>query len=98
MEIDDSSTRHEEKSTLTSVETRIEKLNLGEKENEKAANAWAHDKDTDEYYFSSALLVIEGVTWPYFSIPRALYDSLYPHQKVGVQWMASMHSNKIGGM
>jgi len=78
----------------------IERLALGKpkKEKETVAKAWAHDDETDEYYFSSALLEIEGVTWPYFSIPRRLYDSLYPHQKVGVQWMASMHSNKTGGI
>lgn len=62
------------------------------------ASAWVHDCKNDEYFLSSIDCDIDGGVWPALRIPADLYNSLYPHQKVGVQWMASMHSKKIGGM
>lgn len=65
---------------------------------DKEASAWVHDRKNDEYFLSSIDCDIDGVVWPALRIPADLYTSLYPHQKVGVQWMASMHSKTIGGM
>ena len=61
-------------------------------------SAWAYDNAKGEFFLTSAEFEIFGVTWPKFSLPEKLFESLYPHQKVGVQWAASMHSNMIGGI
>lgn len=74
---------------------QMEDLNMNADDDD---DAWAYDKVTDEYFLSTANFDIAGVVWPEFRIPSDLYNSLYPHQKVGVQWMASLHSNKIGGI
>jgi hypothetical protein len=39
----------------------------------------------------------DGVRWPRVRLPLALYDKLFRHQRIGVQWMASLHGNEIGG-
>jgi SNF2 family DNA or RNA helicase len=59
--------------------------------------AWTFDEKTNEFYFSSDKNAIDGAEWPHFRIPTELYERLYSHQKVGVQWMASLHSKRIGG-
>ena len=61
-------------------------------------SAWAHDNAKGEFFLTSAEFEIVGVMWPKFSLPANLFESLYPHQKVGVQWAASLHSNMIGGI
>ena len=63
---------------------------------EPADSAWTHDAETDEYYLSSG--GVNGHTWPNLRLPTELYRRLYPHQKVGVQWMASMHRGGVGGI
>ena len=61
-------------------------------------DAWCHDQDSDEYYLSSKNHHIPGVTWPALRLPAELFNRLFPHQKIGVQWIASLHSKKIGGL
>jgi SNF2 family DNA or RNA helicase len=61
-------------------------------------SAWAYDNAKGEFFLTSAEFEIAGVMWPKFSLPANLFKSLYPHQKVGVQWAASLHSNMIGGI
>jgi len=39
----------------------------------------------------------DGARWPRVRLPLALYDKLFRHQRIGVQWMASLHGNEIGG-
>lgn len=75
------------------IRDKMNKLTLAPSE-----SAWAHDKTKGEFFLTSAEFEIMGVIWPKFSIPAKLFESLYPHQKVGVQWAASMHSNMIGGI
>lgn len=65
---------------------------------ESEESAWAYNKKKDEFHLDGSKFKIVDVTWPDFSLPAKLFESLYPHQKVGVQWAASMHSNKIGGI
>ena len=33
-----------------------------------------------------------------FSIPKKLYNKLYPHQKEGVAWLSSLYQQNIGGI
>lgn len=60
--------------------------------------AWSLDSFNDAMYLSSHRAEDAGVNWPEISVPCDLYERLYPHQKIGVQWMASMHINGIGGI
>jgi len=36
--------------------------------------------------------------WPDFRIPVKLFQRLFDYQKVGVQWMAGLHENRIGAI
>lgn len=65
---------------------------------ESEDSAWAYDKERNEFLLTRAEFENVDVVWPNFSLPAKLFESLYPHQKVGVQWAASMHSHKIGGI
>ena len=75
-----------------------EATNIQPSEITNANDAWCHDQDTDEYYLSSKNYCIPGVTWPALRLPAELFNRLFPHQKTGVQWIASLHSKKIGGL
>ena len=35
--------------------------------------------------------------WPAIRLPMPLYNKLFQHQRIGVQWMASLYRNKIKG-
>jgi hypothetical protein len=61
-------------------------------------SAWALDAETDEVFLSADQCAIPNSVWPKLRIPIELYNRLYNHQKAGVQWMASLHSNRIGGI
>ena len=69
-------------------------------------SAWVYDKNKREFHLASSqsstttssMFEVVDDPWPELSLPVKLFESLYPHQKVGVQWAASMHINKIGGI
>lgn len=66
---------------------------------ESRHSAWTYDDASDEYFLTGMVDAIKGeVLWPRLRIPRDLYNCLYDHQKVGVQWMASLHNGGIGGI
>lgn len=60
--------------------------------------AWALDTESDVVFLSADQYAIPNVSWPELRIPTELYKRLYSHQKAGVQWMASLYSNRIGGI
>ena len=62
------------------------------------ACAWDLDDKTNEVFLNGAKYQIPETEWPEISLPRSLYDRLFHHQKEGVQWMASMHENGVGGI
>ena len=35
--------------------------------------------------------------WPKIRLPLTLYNKLFQHQRIGVQWMASLYLNEIKG-
>jgi len=55
-------------------------------------SAWKFDKQRNEYTFQG------GGEFPEFWIPAKLYESLYDHQRSGVQFLASLHQKGIGGV
>ena len=60
-------------------------------------SAWVRSRrHKNEYYLSPEKNA--DVKWPSLRIPSVLFRRLYGYQKVGVQWMASLHENKIGGI
>ena len=66
---------------------------------EPADSAWTHDAEADEFYLSGSGSGAGGSDmWPNLRLPAELYQRLYPHQKIGVQWMASMHRGGVGGI
>eukprot|EP00978_Attheya_sp_CCMP212_P020984 scaffold60734_cov59-Attheya_sp.AAC.3 len=66
---------------------------------EEEGSMWYLDVKSDEYTLGDIKDSKDtGIVWPSICVPRPLYDSLYNHQKSGVQWMASMHNNQIGGI
>ena len=60
--------------------------------------AWVTDVESDEVFLSAEKYEIPNVSWPKLRIPSKLFERLYCHQKVGVQWMASLHNSRIGGI
>ena len=64
---------------------------------EPTDSAWKHDSATDEYYLSGSGGG-ERVQWPNLRVPAALYRRLFPHQRVGVQWIGSLHTGGVGGI
>ena len=35
--------------------------------------------------------------WPKIQLPLPLYNKLFQHQRIGVQWMASLYKSEIKG-
>jgi hypothetical protein len=56
-------------------------------------SAWIFDREKSLYRLDSRDFV-----WPKLTIPVSVFESLYQHQKIGVQWAASLHSKKMGGI
>lgn len=94
----DESMSVEQQQTLKTAKEETLEAKSKPDDGESEEDAWCHDTTTDEYYLSPKKYSIPGVAWPSLRLPSDLYNRLYAHQKIGVQWMASMHSNKIGGL
>jgi hypothetical protein len=88
----------EQQQTLKTAKEETPEAKPKPDDGESEEDAWCHDTTTDEYYLSPKKYSIPGIAWPSLRLPSDLYNRLYAHQKIGVQWMASMHSNKIGGL
>jgi SNF2 family DNA or RNA helicase len=58
-------------------------------------SAWSFSKQDQEYFLSKQKT---NVAWPNLRLPKLLFESLFEHQKVGVQWMAQLHVSGIGGV
>lgn len=82
-------------STTETPSPRTTKRDISGETSEFEGSAWTFNADTNEYSFSNAKTAENSTEWPDFSIPSKLYDSLYLHQKVGVQWMASLHNYRF---
>ena len=66
--------------------------------NEYKDSAWDCDASTKEMFLNPSMYQIPDVEWPNLRVPSQLYSNLYTHQKEGVQWMASLHCNGVGGI
>lgn len=60
--------------------------------------AWDLDEERREVFLSDEKFSKPDVSWPKLRLPLDLYESLYSHQKMGVQWMAGLHNMSIGGI
>jgi Superfamily II DNA/RNA helicases, SNF2 family len=60
-------------------------------------SAWKKNK-YGCYELKGKCLDAGNVNWPKLNIPKQLYDKLYDHQKIGVQFLASLHAKGIGGI
>lgn len=61
---------------------------------------WTADDESDSHHNNGDLHLASSndcIQWPRIRLPMALYKKLFPHQRVGVQWMASLHKNEIKG-
>jgi SNF2 family DNA or RNA helicase len=50
------------------------------------------DKETKDLH-----LPPDSGKWPKIRLPFGTYQKLYRHQRIGIQWMASLHRNAIKG-
>jgi SNF2 family DNA or RNA helicase len=58
----------------------------------EGCGCWTMDKETKDLY-----LPPESGKWPKIRLPFSTYQRLFPHQRIGIQWMASLHRNAIKG-
>lgn len=65
--------------------------------NEDTETVWRRKK-SGAYVLDGTCSISGNAKWPKMNIPKKLYDKLYDHQKIGVQFLASLHSKKIGGI
>ena len=74
----------------------------------EGCGCWSLNNDTGDLYLSSSVDNDEKVESnekkkknkakrPKIRLPLALYNKLYQHQRIGCQWMASLHHNDIKG-
>ena len=61
--------------------------------NNSEDNTWCKNKN-GEYFLSGRSHIAGDVRWPKVIIPSKLYKKLYPHQRIGVQWMCSLFHSK----
>ena len=78
-------------------ESYFESESEGEEEGENDSFAWKKSKG-GHYKLHGECHIAGKVAWPKFNIPEVLFDKLYDHQKIGVQWMASLHAESVGGI
>ena len=64
---------------------------------DESGSAWRRNKH-GVYVLKGKCLINGDFPWPKIYIPAKLYDKLYDHQKIGVQWLASLYSKGIGGI
>ena len=60
--------------------------------------AWDLKAESREVFLSDEKFSMPEVSWPKLLLPLELYESLYSHQKAGVQWLAGLHNMSIGGI
>ena len=63
------------------------------------SGAWALSKKDDYYYLSDKNFSSKNAysqEWPSYQISTDLYERLYDHQKVGVQWLVAQHAKGTG--
>lgn len=74
----------------------------------EGCGCWSLNNDTGDLYLSSSIDNDDNAEsnekkkrnkakWPKIRLPLALYNKLYQHQRIGCQWMASLHHNDIKG-
>lgn len=59
-------------------------------------SAWCQNEGSKDFVLSADKVL--GVPWPELCLPCKLYHQLFGFQRQGVQWMASLHQNGIGGI
>lgn len=78
-------------------ESYFESESEGEEEGENDSFAWKKSK-RGHYKLHGECHIAGKVAWPKFNIPEVLFNKLYDHQKIGVQWMASLLAKSVGGI
>jgi SNF2 family DNA or RNA helicase len=58
----------------------------------EGCGCWTYNKPTGDLYLPAS-----SGKWPRIRLPFSIYQKLYQHQRIGIQWMASLHRNTIKG-
>ncbi|KAL7519882.1 hypothetical protein ACHAWX_004636 [Stephanocyclus meneghinianus] len=58
----------------------------------EGCGCWTLDQSTHDLYLPSS-----SGKWPRIRLPFSTYQKLYQHQRIGIQWIASLHRNTIKG-
>jgi SNF2 family DNA or RNA helicase len=67
-----------------------------EEDVEDPISAWVRESHSKDYILSSKKRPLSK--WPDLRLPRTLYRQLFDFQRHGVQWMAGLHTEGIGGI
>eukprot|EP00804_Cyclotella_cryptica_P019629 CCRYP_013986-RB/>CCRYP_013986-RB protein AED:0.03 eAED:0.03 QI:158/1/1/1/1/0.8/5/1739/623 len=61
----------------------------------EGCGCWTLDQSTNDLYLPSS----SGTSgkWPRIRLPFSTYQKLYQHQRIGIQWIASLHRDTIKG-
>lgn len=96
---DDESFESEKKKRIPiakqSIATKSDKDDQND-EDDSDDSAWCQKEGSDDFCLSQKKR--PDVDWPDLHLPGPLYKQLYSFQRVGVQWMATLHANGIGGI
>ena len=87
------------KDSNSSIKNQQESKQLVFEENIDDQSLWKLDPRKEIYFLKNRYCQLpKELISPEIVIPVQLYDKLYDHQKVGIQWMASLHAKGIGGI
>ena len=96
---DDESFESEKKKRIptkkTSITTKSDKDDKDD-EDDSDDSAWCQKEGSNDFCLSQKKR--PDVDWPDLHLPGPLYKQLYSFQRVGVQWMATLHAGGIGGI
>ena len=60
---------------------------------------WCRNSKNGSFRLNGSCTSISGNdVWPNMELNPKFYQNLYPHQRIGIQWLASMHCKRVGGI
>ena len=69
-----------------------------EEKAKEEGSAWHCNSKTNCYTLKGPCAISGNDDWPNIQTSSKLYQKLYPHQRIGIQWLASMHCKGVGGI
>jgi SNF2 family DNA or RNA helicase len=73
------------------------KLVQDEQEQEEGT-VWCRNSKNGSFRLNGSCTISGNDVWPNMELNPKFYQNLYPHQRIGIQWLASMHCKRVGGI